>query len=479
MRSVERTGRVQFPLMGIQGLFLGSAIILWLFVGEAVDFIYWISVFIIMQFAWSLWSWRFVTGTWLDPYTIFLIAAYLFNGGKAFLEVFRLNEYGIENFVSNDGYLIFSFPTDTIARALLLVSLGLGAVHLGALWAAVTRKHDINRGPFALKSARRLRLVGWLLLLISFVPMVLTVIEKYRIVLQSGYFGLFQREPVTGVANLHQVLANFMVPGIFFLLAGSKGKPRILFFCNAVMLIYVLLQAFTGTRLWWAMPLVAYVWLWHRQIASIPKTVLGLGATGIVFVVFPAIMAVRNLPGVERLTFATYIAGLLTLKNPIIAILREMGGTLLTVAHTLELIPAIREFDVGLGYLYALFTVFPNFFWEIHPTVARGLYSNWLTAIVAPATYYAGGGYGFSFIAEAYANFGWIGSLAVLGLVGFLFARFALWGASEPGRAATVATFLAFFLIYARGESASVVRALVWYALMPYVIARLLPKGFK
>lgn len=482
VQSIKQESGVQFLLVAVQRLALPVTISLWLFAGEAPGFVYWISVFVVLQFIWSLWSWRVITGAWFDPYTIFLIAAFLFNAGKAFLEVFHLNKYGIQSLLSNDGHLIFSFSTGTIASALLLVSLGLGAVHLGALWAAARmRKHRMHESLPIVKSAQSSRLVGWFLLIISFVPTVLTIVERFRIVMHSGYFGLFQRQPVTDFENLHQVLAFFIVPGIFFLLAGSKGKPRLLVPCTLLMSVYVLRQAFAGTRLWWAMPLVAYVWLWHCQIDPIPKAFLWLGGASFVFVLFPTIMAVCNLPGSERLTLDAHIRGLFSIESPAIATLQEMGGTLLTVAHTLELIPAARGFDLGLGYLYAMLTVFPNLFWEIHPTVARGLFSNWLVATVAPAAYYAGGGYGFSFIAEAYANFGWIGTPAVLGLVGFLFAKLALWGktSNAPERAATIASFLAFFLIYARGESALVIRPLIWYAFLPYVMVKLLQRGLR
>lgn len=482
VQSIRRTGWVRFLLIGIQGLALVVIVILRLFADQARGFVYWISFFVLLQFIWSLWSWKAMTGVWFDPYTIFLIAAYLFNGGRAFLEVFHLNKYGIENFISHDGYLIFSFSTSTIASALILVSLGLGAVHLGALSAAarIRNRYTIEPSP-DLRSARASRLVGWFLLVVSFVPMALTVIEKYRIVMQSGYFGLFQREPVTGFGSLHHALANFMIPGIFFLLVGSKGKPRLLVFCTLLMLFYTSLQAFTGTRLWWAMPLVAYIWLWNWRIAPIPRIFLWLGGASIMFVISPTIMAVRNLPGAERLTFDAYIRGFLSIENPVIAILQEMGGSLLTVAHSLDLIPATRNFDFGLGYLYAMLTIFPNLFWEIHPTIARGTYSSWLVAIVAPAVYYAGGGYGFSFIAEAYANFGWIGAAVVLGLIGFLIAKFALWGRTSktPESAAAVASYFAFFLIYVRGESALVVRPLIWYAFLPYVMVKFLRKGFR
>jgi oligosaccharide repeat unit polymerase len=438
---------------------------------------YLLSVFILLQFIWSFWSWKTVTGNFFDPYTIFLLAAYLFNGGKAILEVFRLNERGIETFVSYDGYLIFSFPIDTIKQALVLVFIGLGALHLGALVAASRggKAQKILRQRNA-KSAQASRWVGWFLILISLVPAVVTLVERYRLVMQSGYFGLFQRAAETGFGNLPQVLAGFMVPGVLFLVAGSKSRPGSLVFSALLILPYLLIQAFTGTRLWWAMFLVAYIWLWHRWISPIPKIVLWAGGVAIVFVVFPSIMVVRNLPGEARLSLDTYIQGFLSLQNPVIAILEEMGGSLVAVAHTLELIPTVRDFDFGSGYLYSILTIFPNLFWEIHPTLARGLYSHWLIYTVNPATFYAGGGYGFSFIGEAYANSGWVGTPIVISLIGFLLAKFVLWAekTDDPAKSAAVAAFLAFFLIYARGESALVVRPLIWYALGPYLLTKLL-----
>jgi len=475
-RRNERLRPVPQFLIWIQCFVLLSFLGLWIIFRQMLT-TYLLSVFILFQFIWSFWSWKTVTGNFLDPYTIFLLAAYLFNGGKAILEVFRLDDRGIEVFISNDGYVIFSFSIDTIKQALVLVFIGLGALHLGAL-VAVSRgekARKILRQPNA-KSAQASRWVGWFLLLISFVPAVVTLVERYRVVMQSGYFGLFQRAAETGFGNLPQVLASFMVPGVLFLLAGSKGKPRSLVCSVLLILTYSLIQAFTGTRLWWAMPLVAYIWLWHRWISPIPKIFLWVGGTAIMFVVFPGIMVVRNLPGEARFSLDTYIQSFLSLQNPVIAILQEMGGTLLTVAHTLELIPTVRDFDFGSGYLYSILTIFPNLFWEIHPTVARGLYSHWLTYTVNPATFYAGGGYGFSFIAEAYANFGWVGTPIVIILIGFLLAKFVLWGekTDDPAKSAAVAAFLAFFLIYARGESALVVRPLIWYALGPYLLTKLL-----
>ena len=84
-----------------------------------------------------------------------------------------------------------------------------------------------------------------------------------------------------------------------------------------------------------------------------------------------------------------------------------------------------------------------------------------------------GGGFGYSFIAEAYLNWGW-GAPLFLGLVGFLFAKLIVWACREgaPARLAAVASFTGFVLFWARGEAIDVVRPLVWYALIPYLMIR-------
>jgi hypothetical protein len=88
------------------------------------DMTYAAAVALLLLFGWSLWSWVVLTRSWFDPYSLFLVAANLFNAGQAFLEVFRLNP---------SGMLPDLFPERTILDSLFLVFLGLSAMHLGAL----------------------------------------------------------------------------------------------------------------------------------------------------------------------------------------------------------------------------------------------------------------------------------------------------------------------------------------------------------
>src|ERR1017187_8886241 len=93
-----------------------------------------------------------------------------------------------------------------------------------------------------------------------------------------------------------------------------------------------------------------------------------------------------------------------------------------------------RPFDGGVSYLYAALAGFPNVAWSIHPTTAHGTLSAWLVYTVMPYAAANGCGLGYSFIAEAYENFGWIGVPLVLLVTGWIAGRLseAVRGRSDP-----------------------------------------------
>ena len=224
------------------------------------------------------------------------------------------------------------------------------------------------------------------------------------------------------------------------------------------------------------MSLVALGWLWHTSIRPLPKlALLGSGAL-LLLVLAPMVAVVRNTSGDQRLSAETWITGFLTIKNPAIAIISEMGNTLEVSAYTLQLVPAVRAYDVGRSYFYAAFSLLPNIGWDIHPSVAHGLLGDWLVTTVQPMTAALGGGLGYSFIAEAFINFGWIASPLTLAVIGFALGKLFRWRETspDPARTAAIATFLSFFLVYARGESASIIRGLFWYAFVPYLCVKLI-----
>src|SRR5262249_40667970 len=80
------------------------------------EIVYLLSCVLAGLFLWTIFTWRRVAGTIFDPYGLFLVLLFLFNGGHALLEVFGLNERGV---------LGGKFDIETTVASLYMVALGL------------------------------------------------------------------------------------------------------------------------------------------------------------------------------------------------------------------------------------------------------------------------------------------------------------------------------------------------------------------
>jgi len=431
-------------------------------IAEPTDSVLVASWLVTLTSAWHFCSWRLAGRTSFDPYAIFLLAATLFNAGQGLLEALNLNENGILN---------ATFSPTLLVQSLYLVSLGLASLHLGALVGVATRRtRTVQHSPeWRSDRVRATRYVGYTCLVFSIIPLFLVLRDALTVALTQGYFGLFGRRQDEMLPRIVQLMATFAMPGAMFGVAGNNRHKAPVVVCGAIILAYAGSMLTVGSRSSAVMPLVAFTWIYARWVHRLPRAVLVVaGAT--ILGLFPLIYAVRDTPGEwqDRLQVAETV---FSAHNPLVAAVSEMGGTLRTVSHTIRLIPSIRPFDLGVGYAYSVSTLFPNIGWQVHPAVAHGLFADWLIHEVDPSFGYIGGGYGYSFLAEAYANFGWIGLVPSVAIFGFLLARLAEWGRSDddPAKSALVATFLALFLLFARGESQGVLRSLVWFSFLPYV----------
>jgi oligosaccharide repeat unit polymerase len=421
----------------------------------------WIGRLLLFQLIWALWSWRKLGGTLLNPYVLFMLSATLFNAGLGLVEAVHLNNEPI----------LPDFPDEIVRRSLLIVFASLSALHLGALFVLRDRPGGLG-APSASSPIgdRALRLIGWGLLAISFVPVMIQLNKAFSVALGGGYLALYQQDVgLAGLASAIQILADLAGPGIFFLIAGSKERPVVRRAGVVMLMFYCGIALFFGSR-GSAMTLVAATWLWERTIARVPRILL-IGAAAVLLVgVFPFIRETRNLSATERRTVSVRGTYSDLEENPAVDAIMEMGSSILSLAYTLELVPNYRPYDLGAGYFYGAFSLVPSLFWARHPSVARGTYSKWLIESVDPVTADMGGGLGFSFIAEAFLNFGAVGAPFVCLLLGYGIARLWIWSerSRDPGGFAVVATLLPYLLFFARGEFMFIPRPFVWYGLVPY-----------
>ena len=420
--------------------------------------IYPCCVLLLAMLIWSVVSWKLVGGSLFDPYVLFLTAAAVFNGGQALLEVFHLNEGGILNGV---------FSSQTLFNTLYLVLISLAALHLGALISAGMARGSDGNGGSPPHAEADTRTVGWALVMVSIVPTGIYLASCLGPVMAYGYAGFYLSAFTTGSESIWRVLAIFLAPGALFLLAGSRGMTLNKITAGVLLVVYSVANLFMGHRSWGAYPLLAFAWLWHRTIRPLsPRTAVILVL--VMMTVLPLVANVRSISGEERTSLASIREAFLSVGNPFVALVAEMGGSMAAVSHTIELVPSERGFDHGTGYARAALTLVPSLYWGLAET-----YGDWLMWTVLPSAAKAGIGsaLGFSFIAEAYANFGWVGTPVFTFVLGLLLARLVMWAESseDVARKALMACFLVFFIAYARGESAGEVGRLFWAAFAPYL----------
>jgi oligosaccharide repeat unit polymerase len=474
----EMPGRLtarQINVLLVQGVIVVLLVGLWLLrspsESDAAAMVYPLCVLLTALCAWSIWSWAFLTRSWFDFYIMFFSAAAVFNGGQAFLEVLQWNRHGI---------LLGMFGPEVIAQTLFVVLLGLAGLHAGALLAAALSDARRSTDAHAERPAAEdpallgnLRKLGWAMLAISFPFAVLLLRESAGVVMSAGYGGLYQQNARTGFSAGPQVLSMFLISGALFLAAGGKESRGTRTLCLTVIVLYASVNFFLGYRYYSVIPMLALAWLWHRLIRPLNPYLLLGSALVLLVLIFPLIRAVRTTRGSERMSANFLAERYAEVDPPWIAAIYEMGGSMQTVAYTITLVPSSHEYELGTSYAYAMLTIFPNLFWDVHPAIAHGMPSAWLVSTVDRYTATHGGSLGYSLIAEAYLNFGPLGVPVVLALGGLLYGKFILW-ANRPGmpaRAALAACVACFFVFYAREDAASVARGLVWYAMAPYAAA--------
>ena len=421
---------------------------------------------------WCFVSWRLSGGKLFEPYSLFLLAAVCFNAGHVVLFV-----GGVD--ISNS--FITHFSDETSLKTMMVIAIGLCSFHFGGLVAKKPRKRAQTcafQGPGTQVRLRAIALVGVVLFAISLPAWLYVMYGRLGRVMQYGYFvANFGNNP-TGIAHLPELLAEALAPALMFVIAGSKSRLAIRSGAVVAMVVFGVTTLFAGNKGPVVMALLAFGWVWHRTIRPLRGVLLTCAAIVLAVFVIPLTTAIREVAGRDRTSFGAVEDAYTGITNPAIAFLSETGWTATTVAHTIELIPAVREYDYGQSYAFAFMAVVPNVGGGLHPSKEHGFLADWLVSSLAPEYAARGGGWGFSFIAEAFANFGIYGMPVALIVIGYLFSSLFAWeqASTDPARTAMIGACLCNCLLYARGESGLLLREIVWYALIPYLCVELLTR---
>lgn len=431
------------------------------------DAAFWIevaSILLLMELGWMLYSWAKIAGGIFNPYGLFVGMIAVTHGA-----VPLLSAIGIE---PQYGYFaerwVRSIPQWAVADGYLLICLSCILLHMGAVYArrepGLFRTLDI--------SGREIRRVGLLLIIASLIPSIFTLKSFLGNSEHIGYAAYFQSYKI----NTWLLNGSLFFPvGAYYLFVGGGTKIDKAKWLGALLVIlYASLYLMVGSRNNFVFKLVTLFWLNQVLGKKVPTWMLLIGA-GSLLILAPVIAVLRSAPGTGVEAAVSRFGGL---EGMAVAALAQLGVYAHIVTTTVATFPAQMDFNGGRSYLNAVFFVIPNFFFPRGEHVGLDLGTvTWLVSRYFPEYVAKGEGFGlgFSFIAEAYESFGWLGPVIVMPVIGYLVGSLSNACRRDNLVAlAFTAAILSSLLFYPRDSFYALARAVAWYGFIPVALIILL-----
>ena len=368
----------------------------------------------LIQLAYSIYSWKQITGSAITPYVIFLISAYTFTFGQSLLFVFGK--------VSPERDLTDMFSPASIMPAQYLTLLFLNFFHIGGMFSCKNSSSDSYTyemmSPYEEQNMENqifgIKKIGTIFLVISIIPYIIERFTLFYVVLSTGYSGIYLQEVKVGIANILSILSQYFVPGILCLLLVEEVKSKQRLFIS-LLVFEACFWLFTGGRSNGV--IIASILLMYFHICVKPiklKQALVIGIAGFFFISLLGVIADTRADSNANIseTFSKSMSN----SNAFYSAISEMGGSMYPMITTMEIVPEREEFRYGSSYLYSATSIIPNLgFWDLHPAMKYGNLNDWLQNAMS-LNY----GPGYSIVAEAYINFGNLGFLMMM-FLGYVF----------------------------------------------------------
>ena len=240
-------------------------------------------------------------------------------------------------------------------------------------------------------------------------------ISEVIIARQYGYSALYYSDMSTQSGYV-QIIIYLFFPGLIALLIGSDFSKKVVRTVVIIFGIYMCLGIASGDRGNWLYSLIILIWIFHQRKPARISTVIKLIVIGVIGIYLLQIVTLsRNYGGLSDLSLESFTEALSLDNSPIVDAFFEMGGSMGIVTIFLKL---GAVYPYANTYLTAILgAVSSRFlsFWGIDFV----LLADWLSQEYFNLNY----GLGFSMIAEAYVNGGYIGGLIYMCILGAIIGK--------------------------------------------------------
>lgn len=436
----------------------------------------WITLF------WSILSWKSLRKEVISLYILYLILTYFFTFGQSLLILFDL--------VSENRDLLNRITSSQLINAQFFTLLCLVSFHLGALMICKKPNHINNyiknntiqtkNNQFNLNIMQvAIKRVGIILLILSLPGFLYDTLNTLNTVVSEGYRALYGYDSgivrASLITRIFEYTSSYFLPALICLLIAYRNNAMLRRLIFTLMVIKIFNGLYIGGRGGATILLLVVILIYHYSVRPINKRgATLLTVTAYFFLSFLAIIA--KLRGLSNRSPQDYFLAFIESfgkENLFFDTLSEIGWTMFPLSAVMAIIPDSFEYFYGKSYLYALTSIVPNLgFWDIHPAKVYAGGGQWLMDTL---DLYSGPG--FTLIADAYRNFGWLGFFALIGF-GALFGRIyssvdKLTIYKRPDILCFVMIFANATLMSVRGDNLYIVRPLFYEVLPIYILIRL------
>lgn len=392
---------------------------------------------------------------------LFLLFSFVFHFGN--IVVYGLN---LENKITSNFASLVSnnYFRDAVEFALFVQSF----IAFGMLLVFFFNKKNMGISNLAKGDDEKylsiIRTLGKILVLIGIGPTLYIDIGKLMLFFSSGYvstYSLYQN-------GLLIILARLFKIGVFLLIIGNKNKRNIATTILVIMVSYQLLAMLSGNRGRAVVELLGLFYIYTNLVYKIKfKDILKYSVIAYIGVgLINALSKFRltQSPDLEDLK-VSLIDSFQT--SPIISMLHEFGGTIITVWYSFLFFSGDEFIQYGTNYLLSLFTALPNVMGVLDPIHVKAVY-----VLKFPASYrsFLGG----SYIGELYYSFKNLGipfALIIGVFISFLSQK--TYQTIVQKKYVLLSIFMIIFpdiLWWIRGYFIEIVRYPIWISLIIYGI---------
>lgn len=455
--------------------------ILWIFassfsvlLSDIIGFIFFFSL--VPSYFFMIYSTKKKGGT-IKFYMIFLMLTILFYYGQHILVIIN------KDYLLNQDYTILDgrISSKSIINATFLIIQSLLLIHIGYFSAIknenILRKEIMNKAKINNRISKEFKITALIFFFLSSVAMLNKLI--YLIKLNKSYGYLERRalesskEFIEGMGSYTLYFSEWFIPSLYMLFLFNIGriKGKIIYI---IILIFSGLYLMAGSRflllkLGMGIFLIQCIWIKQPNKKTIKKFFFG-GIIGVFILKFISVSRGNMGFNYEKIYF-----NIIKLwKTGIFSeILWETGITFTSISNVIDKVPFFIPYFGGKSYLGSILIFLPSFF-------RFDFFENYklsVSSILSPLYYNTNLiGYGSSFIAEAYYNFGYLMLFFMIGIGSFFGKLENILIGSKISRNAPLFFFITYIfseLIYiVRNDVYAIPRSILFYALVPLVVYR-------